>query len=139
MALYRPRSRSNLAQVIAVLGATAHDVNVLVTQQWAATGADCRISVRVSGEPPLSPAEARVLTFIPSFMTGPEIARHLQISHHTVKSHLGKIYRKLGVSSRAEAVERLRISGQLQNASHPSWTDAETVTRLQTAVGPSPA
>ncbi len=34
------------------------------------------------------------------------IGRELYVSHNTVHSHVRSIYRKLGVSSRAEALER---------------------------------
>jgi DNA-binding CsgD family transcriptional regulator len=129
-----PAVASDLAQVSAILAVTAHDVNVLAMRQWAVSGADLiGLSLRVGTNPPLTPADARVLAFVPSSMTAPEIARHLHVSPHTVKSHLGKIYRKLGVSSRADAVDRLRISGRLRNASGQSLTDGETITRLHTA------
>jgi DNA-binding CsgD family transcriptional regulator len=128
-----PAVASDLAQVNAVLAVTAHDVNALARQQWGVSGADLNgLSLRVGSDPPLSPAELRVLAFVPSSMTAPEIARHLHVSPHTVKSHLGKIYRKLGVSSRDEAIDRLRISGRLPNASSQSLADDEPVTRLHT-------
>jgi LuxR family maltose regulon positive regulatory protein len=37
----------------------------------------------------------------------PEIGEQLHLSRHTVKSEVISLYRKLGVSSRSEAVARL--------------------------------
>jgi LuxR family maltose regulon positive regulatory protein len=42
-----------------------------------------------------------------------DIGRELYLSHNTVHSHARSIYRKLGVSSRAEALERARELGLL--------------------------
>lgn len=62
----------------------------------------------------LSPAEIRVLQFLPSHLTIPQIGEHLCLSPHTVKSHTLAIYRKLGVSSRDETVERARRLGLVE-------------------------
>jgi LuxR family maltose regulon positive regulatory protein len=52
---------------------------------------------------PLSLQEQRVLRLFVAGLSKPEIARELVISTNTVKTHLQRIYRKLNVSSRAEA------------------------------------
>jgi LuxR family maltose regulon positive regulatory protein len=61
-------------------------------------------SGRVLAEP-LTAAEQRVLTLLPT-STYLQIADTLYISRNTVKTHLRSIYQKLGVASRAEALER---------------------------------
>jgi DNA-binding CsgD family transcriptional regulator len=60
----------------------------------------------------LTPREVEVLTAISNGLTNKEVARELGISRHTVKFHVESLMRKLGVSSRAEAVSksmRLRL------------------------------
>ncbi|MBS3908533.1 MAG: response regulator transcription factor [Actinobacteria bacterium] len=52
----------------------------------------------------LTPRESEVLTLLRRGMTNAEIAATLYLSKKTVKNHLSSIYRKLGVSSRPEAM-----------------------------------
>ena len=52
----------------------------------------------------LTDRELAVLQLLPSMMSNEQIARELFVSVNTVKVHLKSLYRKLGVSSRREAV-----------------------------------
>ena len=61
----------------------------------------------------LTDRERLVLRFLPSHLTNAEIARECLMSVNTVKAHLKNIYAKLGVSSRAETVERACLLGLL--------------------------
>ena len=61
----------------------------------------------------LTERELLVLRFLPSHLTNAEIARECFMSVNTVKAHLKNIYVKLGVSTRAETVERARLLGLL--------------------------
>jgi LuxR family transcriptional regulator, maltose regulon positive regulatory protein len=54
---------------------------------------------------PLTAAETRILKLLPT-STYLRIGATLYISRNTVKTHLRSIYQKLGVTSRAEAIER---------------------------------
>jgi len=63
--------------------------------------------------PPLSPAELRVLPYLQTHLTLPEIAGRLFVSHNTVRSQVSSIYRKFGVSSRSEAVQHATDVGLL--------------------------
>jgi LuxR family transcriptional regulator, maltose regulon positive regulatory protein len=61
--------------------------------------------------PVLTDRELSVLRYLPSHLINAEIARECFMSVNTVKTHLKRIYAKLGVASRAEAVERARLLG----------------------------
>jgi DNA-binding CsgD family transcriptional regulator len=61
----------------------------------------------------LTERELSVLRFLPSRLTNAGIATECLMSVNTVKAHLKSIYAKLGVSSRAETVERARLLGLL--------------------------
>ena len=56
----------------------------------------------------LSDGELRVLRFLPSNLSAPEIAAELYISVNTVKTHMRHIYAKLDAHTRTEAVQRAR-------------------------------
>jgi LuxR family maltose regulon positive regulatory protein len=60
---------------------------------------------------PLSPAELRVLRYLPTHLSFAEIADEVYVSRNTVKTQAIAVYRKLGVSSRTAAVERARAAG----------------------------
>lgn len=66
----------------------------------------------------LTAAEIRVLQFLPSHLTFGQIGEHLFLSGNTVKTHALAIYRKLGASTRHEAVTRARQLGLLERPVH---------------------
>jgi LuxR family maltose regulon positive regulatory protein len=64
-----------------------------------------------SSAPPaeeLSPGELRVLRYLPTNMSRPEIAGELSVSPNTVNAHIRSIYAKLQVGDRSSAVRRAR-------------------------------
>jgi LuxR family transcriptional regulator, maltose regulon positive regulatory protein len=64
-----------------------------------------------SSSPPaeeLSPGELRVLRYLPTNLSRPEIAGELSVSLNTVSTHLRSIYAKLQVRDRSSAVRRAR-------------------------------
>ena len=61
----------------------------------------------------LTTAELRVLHLLPTNLTIAEIAARLYVSRNTAKSHAAAVYRKLGVTSRGQAVEVAQRSGLL--------------------------
>ena len=65
----------------------------------------------IAGISSLTTAELRLLPLLPTHLTFTEIAERLYLSPHTVKSHASSIYRKLGVSSRTQAIQHLQQTG----------------------------
>ena len=65
---------------------------------------------------PLSQAEARVLRFLQTSLSAPEIARELYVSVNTVRTHMRHLYDKLGAHRRLEAIDRARAAGLLAPA-----------------------
>jgi LuxR family maltose regulon positive regulatory protein len=63
----------------------------------------------------LTAAELRVLQFLPSRLTFQQIGEHLFLSQTTIKTHAQAIYRKLGTSSRDEAVARAQSLGLVES------------------------
>ena len=62
----------------------------------------------------LTGAELRLLPYLATHLTFPEIASRLFVSRNTVKTEAVSIYRKLSASSRNEAVERAAEVGLLE-------------------------
>ena len=62
---------------------------------------------------PLSQAEIRVLRYLPTNLSAPEIARELSVSVHTVRTHIRHVCGKLGAHGRTEAVAWARTLGVL--------------------------
>ena len=67
----------------------------------------------------LTTAELRVLPLMATHLTFREIAERLYLSPSTVKTQVQSVYRKFGVSSRSEAIERAHRVGVLSHGSSP--------------------
>jgi LuxR family maltose regulon positive regulatory protein len=67
----------------------------------------------------LSPSELRVLRYLPTNLSRPEIASELSVSVNTVNTHIRNIYAKLQAQDRSSAVQRARemrlLSGGLNS------------------------
>jgi LuxR family maltose regulon positive regulatory protein len=61
----------------------------------------------------LTTAEVRVLQYLPTHLSFPEIAAQLFVSRHTVKTQALSAYRKLGAHTRGEAITKARAIGLL--------------------------
>jgi ATP/maltotriose-dependent transcriptional regulator MalT len=86
------------------------------TEGWAA-------GLRLPGGPrpplePLSQSEIRVLRYLPTNLSAPEIANELYVTANTVRTHVRHLYAKLGTHYRAEAVEHARALGLLTPSAH---------------------
>ena len=91
---------ADATQIDAALRAVAAGLTV------RATTAQTRDFDALPEEPPvlLTPREIEVLAALGNGLTNKETGRLLGISPHTVKFHIESLFRKLGVTSRAEAV-----------------------------------
>lgn len=71
-------------------------------------------TISASAVSDLTPAELRILGFLPTHHSFPQVAAQVHVSPNTVKTQAQAVYRKLGVSSRQEAVEHARAAGLLR-------------------------
>jgi LuxR family maltose regulon positive regulatory protein len=69
-----------------------------------------------SRESMLTPAELRLVPLLATHMSFREIGEQLHVSRNTVKTQAIAVYRKLGVSSRSDAIERAASLGLVQPA-----------------------
>lgn len=67
---------------------------------------------------PLSQAEMRVLRYLPTSLTVPEIGAELYLSANTIRTHMRHLYDKLDVHRRHEAVDRARLLGFIAPPPH---------------------
>jgi LuxR family transcriptional regulator, maltose regulon positive regulatory protein len=90
------------------LGALADEAEALRARLAHERGAS------VPGASALTAAELRLLPLLSTHLSFPEIAAEMFLSPHTIKSATKSIYRKLGASSRNEAVTHARELGLLE-------------------------
>jgi len=76
------------------------------------------MAIEAGSAVPLTTAELRVLQFLPSHLSFPQIGQRLFLSQNTVKTHALSIYRKFGVSSRSEAVLKAQSLGLVEPPAH---------------------
>jgi LuxR family maltose regulon positive regulatory protein len=105
-----------LAEVEAAL-AGAPDLGTLSTQAGElARELGARSTSRGEGWEQLTPAERRLLPLLTTHLTFREIAQHLNVSRNTVKTQAICTYRKLGASSRSEAIDRAVELGLMERS-----------------------
>ena len=86
----------------------------LGAQIWASRARDelSRIGLRrAKAAEGLTPAQARVAELVAAGLSNPQIARQLHMSLRTVESHLSRVYREYGVTSRSQLAATLGASG----------------------------
>ena len=104
---------SDRATICDAVAAVARGQTVLAPQVQAGLAGEVRLREHES-RPVLSPREHEILARTANGLSAPDIARDLQISTATVKTHLRNIYEKLGVSERAAAVAEAMRRGLLE-------------------------
>ena len=109
LALADPAAARTLIREIDAILRRRPELGTLVTEAG-------RLRARLAGETSqaspgssaLTTAELRLLPLLSTHLSFPEVAARLSLSPHTVKSQVYSIYRKLGTSSRTQAVARCR-------------------------------
>jgi len=96
------------------MGSLVEDARTLRDQVAAAAGSAGAWAMSLTG------AELRLLPYLATHLTFPEIGGRLFISRNTVKTEAVAIYRKLGASSRSQAIERAVEVGLLDGSIYPS-------------------
>ena len=94
--------------------AVARGGTALAPEAQAGLAAQVQERERSSEGPQLTPREREVLHLIAEGLSAPDIGRRIHLSPTTVKSHLHKLYEKLGVSDRAAAVAEAMRRGLLE-------------------------
>ena len=108
--LGQAQKHADLTADAVVLGAWMHEIE-----------ADLPVGNGVSDidDSPLTRAEMRTLRYLPTHLTFRQIGEANHVSQNTVKTQARGIYRKLGVGSRAEAVEAALATGLLDSSAEP--------------------
>jgi len=107
----RERSQAAITEARSIIG-SCPDPGILTARLSAC--APCPRADTSSGDGKLTRGERRVLQLLASDLSERDIGHELYVSHNTVHSHVRSIYRKLGVSSRARALQRTRELRLLQ-------------------------
>jgi LuxR family maltose regulon positive regulatory protein len=105
-------ARTMLREVDALLRRQP-DVGLLTTEAQELRTSLAVIPAEAPGASTLTAAELRLIPYLGTHLSFREIGERLHLSPHTVKSHAMAIYRKLGVTSRSDAVERAGELGML--------------------------
>jgi LuxR family transcriptional regulator, maltose regulon positive regulatory protein len=96
------------------------DLGILVGEAQALrTRLSAERTPTIRGASSLTAAELRVLPMLATHLSFPELGAEMFLSPNTVKSQAMSIYRKLGVSSRSQAVIRSRELGLLEGLFEP--------------------
>jgi len=98
----------------------------VVLRTWVEAAGSNVEAAPPAGATQLTPAELRVLQYLPQHLSFPQVATRIQVSPNTVKTHAASIYRKLGCSSRDQAVRRAREIGLLTSPESPDRDEATT-------------
>jgi LuxR family maltose regulon positive regulatory protein len=101
----RERSQAAITEAASIIG-SCPDPGILTG--WLSACARSPRSDTSSGDGQLTQRERRVLQLLTSDLSERDIGHELYVSHNTIHSHVRSIYRKLGVSSRAHALQRTR-------------------------------
>src|ERR1700733_8274183 len=104
---------NRLSMIGELTASPAHEITQPITAARNNARAAEGYSAQLSGRDRLTTREHDVLAMISQGCSNKQIARTLEISPETVKSHVKHIFLKLAVGTRAEAVSRAGLLGLL--------------------------
>jgi LuxR family maltose regulon positive regulatory protein len=114
MALSTARAIATVrAQVRPDLGTLVQEIAELREHAAAAASPAGRWAMSLTG------AELRLLPYLATNLTFPEIGQRLYLSPYTIKTQALSLYRKLSASSRGTAIERAVEVGLLESSIYP--------------------
>jgi predicted ATPase/DNA-binding CsgD family transcriptional regulator len=114
LALGDPASSRELASTAADIARQIHSVTWIEKTDRLLRQFDLHtspIQMNEPGDQEFSPRELEILQLLKSDLSGPAIADQLVVSLNTVRYHTKNIYRKLGASTRLEAIQRAKKIG----------------------------
>jgi LuxR family maltose regulon positive regulatory protein len=114
------RETEDVLELRPEMGSLMEDARELRERLAATSGSDGAWAMSLTN------AELRLLPYLATHLTVPEIATRLFISRNTVKTEAVSIYRKLSASSRSQAIERAVEVGLLES---PLYSTAANLTR----------
>ena len=92
--------------------ASAHEISAAIQGLFAAEHGDEDPSA-VTGETKLSKRQKQLIVMLDRGLSNRDIAAELDISEHTVKVHLWRLFRRLDVKSRTQTLHFARMNGLL--------------------------
>lgn len=118
--LLKDSSQQNLINELRHLHAGGSPISPLIARRLLSRfrgepNAPSKAATEADDQPLLSAREQEVLELITKGFTANEIAKLLSVSHHTVLTFVRRIYAKLKVNSKTEAIYEARLQGILDN------------------------
>jgi LuxR family maltose regulon positive regulatory protein len=127
-----PAQARTLLEEAQTLYRTAPRAPLLARSLEALAGAVSGVNTTASTAGTVTTAELRVLQYLPTHFSYPEIAGLLGVAPTTVKSQVGSVFRKLGVRTRSDAVVSARRA-RLLTSSPDDWFDIVVATGSSTS------
>jgi DNA-binding NarL/FixJ family response regulator len=118
---------SKEASAAQILGAVRHSAVAALSFMAAGLAEAWRRRAAAPQRPLLSPREAQVLTLLQEGHTIGEVAKLLYVSLSTAKTHVARVYEKLGATNRAQALMTAVRLGLVQHTPAALATPSEVV------------
>jgi DNA-binding NarL/FixJ family response regulator len=93
--------------------AAANEISSAIQGLFAAEHGDDEAAPAAVGETKLSKRQKQLIVMLDRGLSNRDIAAELDISEHTVKVHLWRLFRRLDVKSRTQTLHFARMNGLL--------------------------